>query len=187
MSALWEDIVALSRLERQRATCCNDTGRIGYSDPLDEQSFLVDTINHLQKLKDWKDLAVIVAYDDSDGWYDHVMPPIVSHSVSPNDALTGAGACGTPKAGEYLDRCGYGPRQPLLVISPFARSNFVDHAVTDQSSILRFIEDNWATGRIGNESFDALAGPLSNLLDFGRKNGESDKLFLDATTGEPKG
>jgi len=52
--------------------------------------------------------------------------------------------------GGYQTRCGYGPRQPLLVISPFAKRNFVDHTVTDQSSVLRFIEDNWETGRIGN-------------------------------------
>ena len=94
-----------------------------------------------------------------------------------------AGQCGTPKAGAYLDRCGYGPRQPLLVISPYARSNFVDHTITDQSSILRFIEDNWGLGRIGNQSFDAEAGPLTSLFDFG--HAQSHKLFLDPTTGEP--
>lgn len=48
-------------------------------------------------------------------------------------------------AGGYQDRCGYGPRQPLLVISPYAKVNFVDHTITDQSSILRFVEDNWNT------------------------------------------
>src|SRR5262249_29154950 len=127
-------------------------GHAGYSDPLDEQQFLVDTINRLERTKDWKSTAVIIAYDDSDGWYDHAMGPIVSQSNSAQDALTGAGSCGTAKAGAYLDRCGYGPRQPLLVISPFARQNFVDHTSTDQSSILRFIEDNWQTGRIGNSS-----------------------------------
>ena len=58
------------------------------------------------------------AYDDSDGWYNHVMPPIVSPSATPADALTGTGSCGVPKAGEYAGRCGYGPRLPLLLISP---------------------------------------------------------------------
>ena len=50
------------------------------SDPLDEQSFLVYTINALQNLPEWKNMAVIITYDDSDGWYDHVMPPIASES-----------------------------------------------------------------------------------------------------------
>jgi phospholipase C len=61
----------------------------------------------------------------------------------------------------------------------------VDHSVTDQSSILRFIEDNWNLGRIGNQSFDALAGPLTNLFDFARKR--PDRLFLNDKTGEPTG
>ncbi|MBV8636436.1 MAG: alkaline phosphatase family protein, partial [Burkholderiaceae bacterium] len=51
-------------------------GHAGYSDPLDEQHFLVKTINFLQKLPTWKSTAVVIAYDDSDGWYDHVIGPI---------------------------------------------------------------------------------------------------------------
>ena len=70
------------------------------------------------------------------------------------------------------------------MISPWAKSNFVDHTTTDQSSILRFIEDNWQTGRIGNFSFDAKAGTLTNMFSFqGRGGGGVDKLFLDPQTG----
>jgi hypothetical protein len=71
------------------------------------------------------------------------------------------------------------------VISPFAKHNFVDHTVTDQTSILRFIEDNWLTGqRIGGGSFDALAGPLTSMLNLNdRDNGDNGKLILDPTTG----
>jgi len=158
-------------------------GHAGYSDPLDEQTFLVDTINALQKTPEWGSTAVVIAYDDSDGWYDHVMGPIVMPSASAQDALTGPGACGTPQPGAYPDRCGYGPRQPLLVISPFAKQNFVDHSVTGQSSILRFIEDNWNLGRIGNQSFDALAGTLDNMFSF--QGQDNDKLILNDQTGEP--
>jgi phospholipase C len=128
----------------------------------------------------------VIAYDDSDGWYDHQMGPIISHSTDANDALTGPGLCGTAKPGTYLDRCGYGPRLPLLVISRYARVNFVDHSVTDQSSILRFVEDNWGLGRIGDQSFDAVAGPLDNLFDFS-SHGHANKLFLDPITGERNG
>jgi phospholipase C len=39
----------------------------------------VETINHLQRSPQWMQMAIIIAYDDSDGWYDHVMPPIVGH------------------------------------------------------------------------------------------------------------
>jgi len=157
-------------------------GHAGYSDPLDEQQFIVDTINQLEQLPIWGSTAVIIAYDDSDGWYDHVMGPIVSQSSdAANDALTGAGLCGS-SASSYSERCGYGPRLPLLVISPWAKVNFVDHGVTDQSSILRFIEDNWQTGRIGDDSFDAKAGVLDNLFDFSPGR-HTQKLVLDPLTG----
>lgn len=161
-------------------------GHAGYSDPLDEQHFLVDTINRLEKLPTWKETAVVIAYDDSDGWYDHVMGPIVNQSQDPSaDALSNPGQCGTNSPmGGYQDRCGYGPRTPLMVISPFARANFVDHSITDQTSILRFIEDNWGLGRIGDSSFDALAGSMNNLFNF--SHGDfGHRLFLDPITGEP--
>ncbi len=160
-------------------------GHAGYSDPLDEQTFLVNTVNALEKTPFWRNTVVIISYDDSDGWYDHVMPPIVNHSSDPShDVLLGAGLCGQTQPGQYQDRCGYGPRLPLLIISPWAKSNFVDNTITDQSSILRFIEDNWHLGRIGNQSFDAIAGPLTNMFDFthGPRNA---RLFLDPSTGLP--
>ncbi|MBV9809471.1 MAG: hypothetical protein JO286_19975, partial [Solirubrobacterales bacterium] len=81
-------------------------------------------------------------------------------------------------------RCGVGPRQPLLIISPFAKRNFVDNTFTDQSSVVRLIEDNWLGGaRIGGGAADASAGPLDNMFSF--RDGENRPLFLDPTTGEP--
>jgi phospholipase C len=158
-------------------------GHAGYSDPLDEQTFLVNTINRLEKTNFWEHTAVVIAYDDSDGWYEHAMPPIVSQSNDGKyDALTGPGACGVAKQCAFHDRCGYGPRLPLLVISPWARPNFVDHSITDQSSILRFVEDNWHLGRIGGSSFDAIAGPLNGLFDF-QHGPRAGKLQLDPSTG----
>jgi len=172
----------------------NQDGHAGYSSPLDEQRFLIETINRLQKTTDWKNTAVVIAYDDSDGWYDHQMSPIVNQSNDPaHDALTDTSTCGTNAgriAGGYQDRCGYGPRLPLVVISPYAKANFVDHTTTDQSSILRFIEDNWKTGRTGNFSFDEKAGSLNNLFSFSDDQRKADsqgqpKLFLDPATGQP--
>jgi phospholipase C len=89
----------------------------------------------------------------------------------------------------YLDRCGYGPRLPFLAISPFAKQNFVAHTVADQSSILRFIEDNWQLGQIGDQSFDAIAGSIQNLFDFNSYDGRISErtLILDPDTGEQVG
>ena len=158
-------------------------GHAASSDPLDEQSFLVFTINALQNMPEWKDMAIVIAYDDSDGWYDHVAPPIVSGSKTTFDALSGPGACGEPAKGQYPGRCGYGPRLPLLLISPWARINFVDHTLTDQTSLLRFIEDNWALGRIGDQSHDEQAGSLLNLFDFSESAPRAAPLILDPATG----
>jgi len=72
-------------------------GHANYSDPIDEQTFLVNTINKLQDRPEWNSTAVIIAYDDSDGWYDHVMPPIVRQSNDPT------GLCGHAPAGAFLD------------------------------------------------------------------------------------
>ncbi|MBZ5620919.1 MAG: alkaline phosphatase family protein [Acidobacteriia bacterium] len=160
-------------------------GHALYSNPLDEQTFLVNTINALELSPFWGSTAVIIAYDDSDGWYDHVMPPIVSGSATDADALSGTGSCGTAGPNAVAGRCGYGQRIPLLVVSHFARVNFVDHSVTDQTSILRFIEDNWGLGRIGGSSFDAMAGPLLSLFDF-EEGGGAHKLILDPATGQPQ-
>jgi phospholipase C len=71
-----------------------------------------------------------------------------------------------------------------LVISPYSKVNFVDHTITDQSSILRFIEDNWGLGRIGgNQSFDVKAGSLLNMFDFSKGRQLASSIFLDPTTG----
>jgi phospholipase C len=170
-------------------------GHAGYSDPLDEQTFIVTLINLLETQKEWNNTAVVIAYDDSDGWYDHQMSPIVNQSTTADDALSGAGACGNGTANALpgvasgtlhaQGRCGYGPRLPLLVISPLAKPNFGDHTVTNQASIIRFIEDNWLAGkRLGGGSFDDSSNSIASMLDLTAKK-KDHKLILDPTTGEP--
>ncbi len=66
--------------------------------------------------------------------------------------------------------------------------NHVDHTLTDQTSVIHFIEDNWLGGqRIGDGSYDALSGPLTGMFDFESRKPTAAKLFLDPTTGEPIG
>ncbi|HYY43796.1 MAG TPA: alkaline phosphatase family protein, partial [Actinomycetota bacterium] len=159
-------------------------GHDGESDPIDEQHFLVRTVNRLERLPAWNNMAIVVAYDDSGGWYDHVMPPIVSQSNDPRyDALLGHELCGRPAQGAFLDRCGHGLRLPLLVISPFVQANSVDHRVLNQASILRFIEDNWGLGRIGHQSFDSTSESIGSMFYF-RAAERAKPIFLDPSTGE---
>ena len=150
-------------------------------------------INALEESVFWNSTAVVILYDDSDGLYDHQMGPIVNHSETAADQLTGNGSCGDgssslpgidPHTLHAQGRCGYGPRTPLLVISAWSKSNFVDHTLTDQSSVIRFIEDNWLGGtRLGAGSFDALAGTLNNMFNF--RHLSHTRLILDPETGEP--
>jgi phospholipase C len=169
----------------------------GYSDPLDEQTFLVNTINAIEKSSFWPSTAIILAYDDSDGWYDH-LTNFVNGSATTADVLNGAGVCiSSTAAGAALPgvsaatlhaqgRCGYGPRLPFMVISPWASKNAVDATVTDQSSVTRFIEDVFLSSqRIGGGSFDSIAGPLTNMFNFtnGAVIPNPNVVLLNPTTG----
>ena len=153
-------------------------GHPGNSNPLDAQVFIVETINGLMSLPEWEDMAIFIAWDDSDGWYDHVMPPIINKSATAYDFLCGRSSDGPG------GRCGYGPRLPFLVISPYAKENFVSSAIKDQTSITRFIEDNWLNGqRLTDISFDNKANSLLDMFDFSESR--ADNLFLDPFTGQP--
>ncbi len=161
-----------------------EDGHAAYSDPIDEQHFVVKEVNAIERSRNWKDTAVVIAYDDSDGWYDHVAATLRNASDNPEDDAAfclDAAKSGAPVAGGYQDRCGPGPRQPLLVVSPFAKRNHVDHTQTQQASITRFVEDNWGLGRIGDHSADAWSGSLDGLFDFhGRP---APRVLLDPADG----
>ncbi|HVB49348.1 MAG TPA: alkaline phosphatase family protein [Burkholderiales bacterium] len=165
-------------------------GHAGYSDPLDEQAFVAKVIDFLEQQRDWNSTAVIVTWDDSDGWYDHAyaQPTHASRDVFA-DQLNGAGVCGSGARPEGVGgqpvngRCGPGTRIPFLVISPWAKVNHVDHAQISQASIMRFIEDNWLGGeRLGGGSFDASTGSIMGMFDF-NGNGGAPKVYLDPETG----
>lgn len=173
-------------------------GHAGYSDPLDEQQGTVELINFLQKQPEWRETAVIMTYDDSDGWYDHAYATPTSASYDPTaDQLNGPGQCGRGAAkqpqqngvgGKPVNgRCGPSTRVPFVVISPYAKTNFVSHTAISQASVVRFIEDNWLRGkRLGGGSFDASSGSIMDLFDFDhdhRHDLRVDALFLDPTSG----
>lgn len=151
----------------------------------------MNTINFLEQQPEWKNIVVIILYDDSDGWYDHQLGQIINQSQTSQDALNGTGFCG--KALPALDgidglpaqgRCGYGPRMPFVVVSPWAKRNFVDHSMTDQTSVIRFIEDNWlASKRVGQGSYDAIASSIRQMLEF-TGGACSRTVILDPNTGE---
>ena len=177
----------------------NNTGHPADSTPLLEQTSIVTAVNAIEQSPFWHDTAIIITYDDSDGWYDHVAGPIVNQSTDgSNDAIfgnptAGTGSCASPgvtlPAGVLNDRCGFGVREPLLVISPFAKPNYVDHSLNDTTSVLRFIEYNWNLGTIGDpQSFDVLAsGSILDMFSFhvDDDSAASRMLILNPSTGQP--
>jgi phospholipase C len=151
-------------------------GHAGYSDPLDEQAWIVQVVNFIEQQPQWKDTAIVIDWDDSDGWYDHAFatPSSASYDTTA-DQLDGPGICGSGPPRDGLDgspvngRCGPGPRLPFMVISPYAKLNYVSHTLITQASVVRFIEDNWLQGqRLGGGSFDATAGSINDMFDFAR-------------------
>jgi phospholipase C len=173
-------------------------GHPGNSNPLDEQTGVVNLINTLQQSPDWSSTAVIIAYDDSDGWYDHAfIQPTTRASFSASDFLNGTGNCGIPGAsgtskptgvnGQPVNgRCGPGMRQPFLVISPYAKKNYISHVFITQASIPQFVEDNWLKGqRLGGSSFDASTGSIIDMFDFDQivAEGAARTVVLDPSMG----
>jgi phospholipase C len=169
-------------------------GHAGYSDPLDEQAWITKVVNFLERQPQWKDTAVIIAWDDSDGWYDHAFASTRSTSFDyPSDQLNGPGVCGKGRQPVGLlgrpvnGRCGPGTRTPFFVISPWAKADYVSHTYVSQASIARFIEDNWLRGqRLGGGAFDATTGSIMDMFDFSQRRLNSP-LFLDEQSGEPNG
>jgi phospholipase C len=159
-------------------------GHPGYSDPLDEQNFLVNSINQIEKSKYWSSTAIVVTYDDSDGWYDHQAPTIINGSNNPaiDTSLCTSVAV---TVGTTSGRCGFSQRLPMVVISPWTRQNYVSHNLTNTASVVKFIEDNWLYGERIPGSYDAVSGSLDasrGLLDF-RTTPHVDPVILNPATG----
>jgi phospholipase C len=105
--------------------------------------FVTGLVNQVEKSKLASSTLVLLTYDESGGWYDHVAPPPAS----------------------AVDGQPYGARIPMLAIGPFARKNWVSHVPMEHASIVKFVEWNWlgGTGQLGAR--DAAANNLGSVLD----------------------
>jgi phospholipase C len=103
------------------------------------ENWTAQQINAVMRSPYWRDTAVILAWDDFGGFYDHVSPP-------------------------RYDALGPGPRVPALVISPWAKRGFVDHTAYELSSVLRMIEDMYGLAPLTQR--DGRTDPLSGAFDF---------------------
>ena len=109
-------------------------------EPLDQGMWYVTRIiNALMKSSYWGNTAIFLTWDDYGGFFDHLPPPEV-------------------------DAYGYGPRVPILVISPYAKRNFVSHYTYDFTSVLKFVEERWSLPHL--TARDDRADDMMDCFDF---------------------
>ena len=147
-----------------------DDGHPGYSGPALEDAFVGDLVSRLKASPYWKDTALVIAFDETGGWWDHVAPPDLggpfANFVSGQPNLTGCQYPGIP--GAKCGEAGLGPRMPVLVISRFAKPGFIDHDLLNSASLDRWVEWNHrlpALGVWGDR--DVNAGNLAGAFIFG--------------------
>jgi phospholipase C len=93
-----------------------------YSDTQISESLIADEVNAIANSPYWKDSAIIITYDETDGDYDQVAPKM--RSLDPE---------GNPLSP--------GPRIPAIVISPYSQSHVVSHEYGEHSSVIKFINE----------------------------------------------
>jgi phospholipase C len=93
------------------------------------QAYVTTVINSIMKSPCWSSTAIFLSWDDWGGFYDHVTPPVI-------------------------DANGYGIRVPGLVISPYAKTGFIDHQQLSHDAYLKFIEDDFLGGQRLNPGTD---------------------------------
>jgi len=121
-------------------------------------------INQLMLSQYWKDSAFILTFDEFGGLYDHVPPlPAVSpDGIQPKDLYPGD-VC-TESGGPTCDFTYTGYRVPLIVISPYARKNYVSHTPMDLTAILRLIEKRFGVSAL--TARDAAQIDMTEYFDF---------------------
>jgi len=143
------------------------------SAPIDIQAgaqFASGLINSLMNSPSWSDSAMIFTYDEAGGFYDHVSPqPMPSpDEIAPMDLVPGdiCDSVGTT-GGATCDFNWTGFRLPLIVISPFAKKNFVSHQVRDYTAILNLIEERFGVAALTKR--DATQADMREFFDFVNK------------------
>ena len=135
------------RFETDPAESEEDPDDIAYG-----ENFVAKVVNAVLDSPNWESTLLIYTYDEHGGYYDHVPPP---PAVKPDNIAPGVDSPGI--TGAY-DR--YGFRVPTVIVSPFAKKNYVSHEVHDHTSILKLIETKWNIGALTYRDANA-----SNLLD----------------------
>ena len=126
--------------------------------------YVASLINALMQSSSWKDSVFILTYDEGGGFYDHVPPqPAVSpDGVKPLDLQPGD-IC-TVTTGPTCDFVYTGYRVPLIVVSPFAKKNYVSHTVADHTAWLKLVEARFGLSSLTKR--DAAQMDMTEFFDF---------------------
>lgn len=134
-------------------------------------STLISGPNGLMQSSSWKDSVFILTYDEFGGFYDHVPPqPAVSpDGIKPNDLLpgpppNGPDICASSNSAPICDFRYTGYRVPLIVISPFAKKNYVSHTVADYTAWLKLVETRFNLPSLTQR--DAAQMDMTEFFDF---------------------
>jgi phospholipase C len=122
------------------------------------EEFMARVVRALTRAPTWKNTALFITWDEHGGYYDHVPPP---RAIKPDNIAPILGP-GDIRAG--YDR--YGFRVPLIVVSPWARKNYISNVVQDHTSLTAFIESKWNLPAMTFR--DANAAPMTDYFDFRR-------------------
>ncbi len=139
-----------------------DDDHPGYSDAQISEAQIAREVNLIASSKYWNQSAIVITWDDSEGDYDHVAPPLRS---------IGPGIGNAP-----LDYVSNGPRIPLMVVSPFAKTHSVQHAYGDQGSVVKLIEQTFGLGTLADlpdERKGVAAAEYRGRFNYGPDDGET--------------
>jgi phospholipase C len=127
-------------------------------------NYVSGLINSVMQSSEWDDSVFILTFDEFGGLYDHVSPQsaVSPDGIAPVDLQTGD-IC-TSSTGPTCDFVNTGYRVPLIVISPYAKKNYVSHTVADTTAILKFIETRFGLSALTNR--DANQPDMSEFFDF---------------------
>jgi phospholipase C len=123
------------------------------------ENWTVGLLQALASGRDWRSTAVFITWDDFGGFYDHVPP-------------------------QQVDQYGLGFRVPLLVVSPYARSGYIDHAQAEFSSVLKFIEADFGVANLTDRDLNTT--DLTQLFDFRQSARPAPELQQRTCTSTPQ-
>jgi phospholipase C len=116
------------------------------------QTYVTTLINAIMSSSDWSSTAIFLAWDDWGGFYDHVVPPVV-------------------------DQNGYGLRVPGIVISPYARSGYIDHQTLSFDAYVKLIEDDFLGGQRLDPKTDGRPDPRPTVRETAPALGDITQAF----------